>query len=508
MKPHYDVIVVGSGSAGGVVASRLSDDPSRTVLLLEAGEAYGSQDEFPERLLDPRQSAVMPGQPGVWRRVTTLRPGSTAHSGTGKVLGGTSSVNAAYFIRGLRADFDGWAKLGNTEWSYDKVLPSFTKSENDADFHDRWHGSGGPIPVRREAEDRAPEFIAAFREACLGHGFPEEADKNGDQAPGVGPVPLNIGGGVRVGSALGYVLPRLGRENFDVRGNAHVVRLLVSGGRATGAELLLDGTRTTVHGEEIIVACGAFRSPQLLLLSGIGRAEQLAAHGIDVRADLPGVGRGLHAHPGVVAPFSLRNPIESPAGRGAMASVLHWSADGSKGLDDLEILPFMRTTVEAGDALGSAVLAVMNEDSRGCVTLASADPEDEPNVDFDFLRTQHDVKRGRELVRTFFDLFNSPSMRGIGAATIGLDREDVRDAQLLDAWVKTHLTHGAHEAATCRMGPDSDPMAVVDQFGRVKGVEGLRVCDTSIWPTTPSRGPAATAIMTGEHIAAFIEAGQ
>jgi choline dehydrogenase len=480
----------------------------------------------------------MPGHPGAWGSVGTLLPGVTLPIPGGKVMGGSSSVNGTYFIRGRRADFDGWESLGNTEWSYEKVLPFFKRIESDADFAGEHHGSSGPIPVRRETVDRAPELIEAFTTACSEHGFPREADKNAEEPAGVGPVPLNIGDGMRVGTAVSYILPRLHRDNFDVQGHAYVRRILFDGNRAVGVEATIEGKARVVRAGEVVLSAGAIRSPHVLLLSGIGPADDLRRIGVDVVADVPGVGKGLHAHPELITHYTLSRPVESPEGRGVLGPALHWTAGGSSAPDDLEIFPLLRTTLdmiearghsirspirtiralrgsslralaaqaEATKGAGSVVLGLMQEESRGEINLRSADPDSDPEVNFRFLDEPGDLRRLRELTRMYHSLFNSAQMKAIGARKIGLTGSDMRDERSLDAWIRSHLLQGAHAASTCRMGLESDPLAVVDQFGRVHGVDGLRIADTSIWPAVTSRGPAATAIMTGERIAAFMEA--
>ena len=287
----HDVIIIGAGSAGGTLAARLSEDQERTVLLLEAGPVYRTLEEFPPSILDVADlTNAIPGGPNNWSLTGTATGNVQLPIPRGKGMGGSSAINGAYFIRGTPDDFADWVKGGNDEWSYEKVLPFYERSEHDLDFANELHGADGPIKVRREPPDRAPEFTAAFTAACLELGFPEEPDKNGEGRGGVGPVPLNIDEyGRRSSTALAYLLPSLQRPNLTVMGNATAVKLLFSDKTTcTGVEASVNNKLRQFRGREVVLSTGALRSPQLLMLSGIGPEEHLRGHGIDVRTALPG----------------------------------------------------------------------------------------------------------------------------------------------------------------------------------------------------------------------------
>ncbi|AII05715.1 mycofactocin dehydrogenase MftG [Rhodococcus opacus] len=535
----YNVIVVGAGSTGAVIAARLSERPNCTVTLLEAGPVYERLEDFPTSLLDPadmRES--MPGAPHSWAMPGTILPGVQIPIPRGKVSGGSSSINGAYFERGTRADFDSWVKLGNDAWSYDEVLPYFKRSETDLNFATDVHGTEGPVRVNREAQDRSPEFTGAFEAACRELGFPEERDKNSGASGGFGPIPMNIDGGHRLSTAITYLLPAAQRPNLAVIGNAYVRRVLVENGRCVGVEADIDGERQVLRGDRIVVSAGALRSPHLLMHSGIGPAEHLRSHGIEVVVDLPGVGQNLMDHPELSMQWDMPGKHPATPGRGVITSALNWTSEGSDQIDDLEILPFVSTAadlmritsmiknpkqafgalrntstkflIEQAKALRFpfTVIGLQAEDSRGSVTLASADPTDAPRLDWNLLSEENDRRRMREGVRVAADLFGSNAMRSAKGRAVNLSASDLVDDKTIDEWVTQHIFAVGHPSCTCRMGPDDDQLAVVDQFGSVRGIEGLTVADTSIFPVLTSRGPNATAIMLGERIADVIATTQ
>ena len=531
---EYDVVIVGSGATGSVLAARLSEEPSRSVLLIEAGNVYDRLDQFPDSVLDPsNMSAAMPGNPNSWSLTGTLLPGATRPIPRGKGMGGSSSINGAYFVRGTRANFDAWGKMGNDQWSYEKVLPYFKRSETDHDIRNELHGGDGPINVRREPEDRAPEFTGAFTDACQQLGFSEEADKNSGGPGGVGPVPMNIWHGHRQGTAITYLLPALGRANLRVVGNAYARRAVFEGKRCVGVETDVAGERRIFRANEVVFSAGALRSPQLLMLSGIGPAEHLREHDIQVLENLPGVGQNLMDHPELSVQWDFSGKCALEPGRGVLTSALNWTAEGSDYSDDLEILPFVvtsgdmmrvtsmaRNPVQAISALRRTstkfvieqakalrrpftVIGLQQEDSRGTVRLGSGDPTQPPELDWNLMAEESDRRRFREAIRVTAEIYHSDAMRDIGGRMVNMSKEDLATDRTIDVWARGHIFTVGHPSCTCRMGPDPDQGAVVDQYGKVYGVEGLRVADTSIFPQIPSRGPNATAVMVGERLVEF-----
>jgi predicted dehydrogenase (TIGR03970 family) len=446
--------------------------------------------------------AAVPGHPANWDLTGRLTGGLAVPVPRGRVVGGSSALNAGSFLRATRADLDGWAADGNDLWSYDAVLPAFRRLEADRDFGDRpEHGADGPIPVTRPGGGHplADAFAAAAAE--LGH--PAEPDKNdGGARPGYGPVPMNVVDGVRVNTAMAYLSPRRDAANLTVRGGQTVGRVVVDRGRAIGVETP-DGI---VRADEVVLCAGAVGSPHLLLLSGIGPAGDLRRAGIDVVADVPGVGLGFSDHPNVYVGFRPARPLPVP--RLPLHGVLHATSSASALPGDLEILPWLTpfariTGGPPGPHEDELVVGVglQREDSRGRLSLDDGDPRRQPRLAYGYLAQASDRRRLREGVRLAADLLRSTSLAPLVAGRTNLP-DGVLDAEReLDDWIRAHLTTAIHLSGTARMGPPSDPGAVVDQELRVRGVSGLRVVDTSVLPRVPSRGAAATAVMVGERAA-------
>ncbi|MFC4564490.1 mycofactocin system GMC family oxidoreductase MftG [Nocardiopsis mangrovi] len=502
----HDVIVVGAGSSGAVLAARLSDRPGRRVLLLESGPAYTRAADVPPEVRDgTTMAAAVPGHPLNWSLTSTVTPGLRRPVPRGRVAGGSGAINGGAFVRATPADFDAMAAAGHPEWSHRAVLASFAALETDHDFTGPGHGTRGPVPVRRVRTGAAP-VTAAFLDACAGLGLPEEADKNAGGPPGAGPLPLNVVGGVRHSALFTHLLPRAGRPGLTVLGGATVRRVRFRGTRATGVEALIGGRPRVFHAPEVVLSAGAVGTPRLLMLSGIGPAARLAGHGIPVVHAAPGVGTRMSDHPSVAvghlpAAGAVRGP-DSPVAEAA----LHAAAPaGAAGLELMPYTaPFDRLIPAPGAAPGPGECAigvqVLRPARTGTVTLASADPGAPALLSHGHLTTAADRACMRDGVRLCVDIMETAAFRAVSPrhngpppAVLGSDRE-------LDGWIRARLSTAVHLSGGCAMGD------VADAHGRVLGVDGLRVADTSLLPRVPERGTGATAMVIGEHLARLVDA--
>ncbi|MFC9551194.1 mycofactocin system GMC family oxidoreductase MftG [Rhodococcus sp. NPDC056960] len=480
-----DVVVVGGGSSGCVVAARLSENPARSVLLLESGPGYRSAVDCP--VLDYRTLPVGPGSAFTETYGVELAPSVPSAMVRGRVLGGSGAVNGAYFVRATEADFRHWP----ASWSYENVLPVFRALERDADFDDDRHGTTGPMPVRRQSAEQLSEISAAFCAAAVGAGHPEEPDKNGAGAGGIGPVPLNIDGGRRVGTAAAYLLPAWERPNLTVETSAGVVRILFSGTEAVGVEVESGGVRRTVHAGRVVLAAGAVETPVLLMRSGVGPSEHLRDNGIPVIVDLPGVGTDFSDHPEVALPYRIRTALRRSDTSPVVETVLN--------VGDLEIRPYTAPfdVLVPGSGQPDPILGIglMAAESRGDIRLTSRHRHDRPRIEYRYAQSASDRRALREGQAIGLELLHS---RELGSLLVPLS-EEVSDRSVL-----AHLGTSLHLSGSCRMGESADAGAVVDERCDVRGVTGLTLADTSVFPVVPSRGPHATAVMVAERVGTFL----
>jgi choline dehydrogenase len=509
-----DDIVVGGGSSGAALAGRLSEDSSRRVVLIEAGPHYSADCRSPEDLLDANTMSLVEHGWGLSARVTRDRE---VRFPQGKVTGGSSAVGNTVAIRGTPEDYDEWAQAGNPLWAWDQVLPHFRALEDDLDFGERdYHGTGGPVPIRRWRPEELAPVQQAFLDQCTATGHPYAEDHNDPASTGVGPIPSNRRDPrVRVSTAMSYLWPMEARENLQILPSTLVDRIVFEGERAVGVMAsVAGGNFEMIPARRVILAAGAIGSPSILLRSGIGPRDELQALGVPVHADLAGVGAGLTDQPRIGV-FFLPKPGHENAGVSTGQIVLRTSTDRANDMyyamvsrfDLTHHFPALRGVVGARSVFG--VMAVRRRQySRGRVSLASTDPRTPPSVDLGYLTDDRDYQLLADGVRSCWELAQSPDILDKSEAAVGLDDRILTDEECLRGYVETTVDSAYNPVGSARMGPADDPGAVVDQRCKVHGVENLHVADASVMPSMVCANTNLTTVMIGERVAAMLRCTQ